>query len=47
MDLFDLVHHRFVNVQTTGGIHQQHVVEFQFGFFQRRVNDINRLLTNI
>ena len=47
MDLFDLVHHRFVNVQTTGGIHQQHVVEFQFGFFQRRVNDIYRLLTNI
>ena len=47
MDLFDLVHHRFVNVQTTGSIHQQHVVEFQFGFFQRRVNDIYRLLTNI
>ena len=47
MDLFDLVHHRFVNVQTTSGIHQQHVVEFQFGFFQRRVNDIYRLLTNI
>ena len=47
MDLFDFVHHRFVNVQTTGGIHQQHVIEFEFGFFQRGVNDIDRLLANI
>ncbi len=47
MDLFDFVHHRFVNVQTTGGIHQQHVVEFELRFFQRGVDDINRFLADI
>ena len=47
VDLFDFVHHRFINVQTAGGIHQQHVVEFQLRFFQRRVDDINRLLANV
>ncbi len=47
MHLFDLIHHRFVNVQTTGGIHQQHVVEFQLRLFQRRVNDVDRLLGNV
>ncbi len=47
MHLLDFVHHRFVNVQTTGGIHQQHVEEFQLRFFQRRVNDIDRLLSYV
>ena len=47
MDLFDFVHHRFIDVQTTGGIHQQHVVELQLRFFQRGVNDIDRLLAHI
>lgn len=47
MDVLNFVHHRFVNVQTTGGIHQQHVVEFELRFFQRRVDDINRLLPDV
>ena len=47
VDVLDFVHHRFVNVQTTGGIHQQHVVEFELRFFQRRVDDINRLLADV
>ena len=47
MNLLDFVHHRFVNVQSTGGIHQQHVVEFQLRLFQRRVNDVNRLLRHV
>ena len=47
MNLLNLIHHRFINVQTTGGIHQQHVVEFELRFFQRGINDINRLLTHV
>lgn len=47
MDLLNLIHHRFINVQTTGGIHQQHIVEFELRFFQRGINDINRLLTHV
>ena len=47
VDVLDFVHHRFVNVQTTGGIHQQHVVEFEFRFFQRRIDDIHRLLADV
>ena len=47
MDLLNLVHHRFINVQTTSGIHQQHVVEFELRFFQRGINDINRFLANV
>ena len=34
-------------MQTTGGIHQQHIVEFQLRFFQRRVNDVDRLLRHV
>ena len=33
VDVLNFVHHRFVNVQTTGGIHQQHVVEFELASF--------------
>lgn len=47
MNLLNLIHHRFINVQTTGGIHQQHVVEFELRFLQRGINDINRLLTYV
>lgn len=47
MDLFDFVYYCFVNVQMISGIYQQYVVEFQFGFFQRCVNDIYWFLINI
>ncbi len=47
MNLLDLVHHRFIDVQTAGGIHQQHIVEFQFGFFERGVNNIDRFLRRV
>lgn len=40
--LFDLVHHRFVNVQTAGGIDDQYVVEFQLGLLQRAIDDVDR-----
>ncbi|MNM79531.1 hypothetical protein D3C81_914660 [compost metagenome] len=47
MHLFDLVHHRFVYVQTAGGIDDQHVVEFQLGLLQCTVNDVDRLFFDI
>ena len=34
-------------MQTTGGIHQQHVKELQLRLFQRRVHDIDRFLSDI
>lgn len=45
--LFDLVHHRFVNVQTAGGIDDQYVVEFQLGLLQRAIDDVDRFFFDV
>ncbi|MNH15569.1 hypothetical protein D3C79_751830 [compost metagenome] len=45
--LLDFVHHRFVNVQTAGGIDDQYVVELQLGLLQRTVNDVDRFFFDI
>ncbi len=43
----DLAHHLFVDVQTTGGVDDDHVDEFQFGFFNSRIGDVDRLLAQV
>ena len=43
----DLAHHLFVDVQTTGGIDDHHVDEFQSCFFNGRFGDVDRLLAQV
>ncbi|MCY1414740.1 cytochrome c-type biogenesis protein CcsB [compost metagenome] len=47
MDVLDLVHHVGVDMQTAGGIDDDHVDEFQLGLANRRFGDGNRLLAVI
>jgi hypothetical protein len=37
MQRLDLAHHLFVDVQATGGIDDDHVDEFELGFFNSRL----------
>ncbi|MNM44050.1 hypothetical protein D3C81_549410 [compost metagenome] len=47
VQVFDLGHHLGVDMQTTGGIDDDHVDEFQFGFADRRFGNRYRLLADI
>ncbi len=44
MQRLDFRHHRFIDGQTTSGIHQHHVVELNLGVFDGRIGDIDRFL---
>ncbi|MNO76272.1 hypothetical protein D3C76_673430 [compost metagenome] len=47
MQRLDLAHHLFVDVQTTGGIDDDHVDEFQFCFFNSCGGDVDRFLAQV
>ena len=47
MQRLDLGHHLGIHGQTTGGIENDHIDEFQLGFANRCVGDIHRLLAGI
>ncbi|MNM55024.1 hypothetical protein D3C81_661540 [compost metagenome] len=47
MQRLDLAHHLFIDVQTTGGIDDDHVDEFEFCFLNSRLRDLDRLLAQV
>ncbi|MCY1411232.1 hypothetical protein D9M71_266140 [compost metagenome] len=47
MQGLDLAHHLFIDVQATGGIDDDHVDEFEFGFLNSRLRDLDRLLAQV
>ena len=43
----DLAHHLFVDVQTTGGIDDDHINKLKLCFFNSRLRDVDRLLAQV
>lgn len=47
MDLLDFTHHGFIYMQTTRGIHQQHILKLFFRRIQRSTGNFHRLLVRL